>query len=419
MATPPATKKIKRERQYYMKRKILSIFILIACLCASLLFTACNPTPPPADEPAQHREATGVVSKKGVCISRYGGDNQDNGDKINDLNGSWWYNWGAKPTNTHIDGQFVPMIWGKGQVTSENLTYVKAGYEQGKFTHLLTFNEPDLPDQSNMTVDEALSYWEQLENIGIPLSSPAVSYYSAERGNEWLDEFMQKAKERGYRVDFIAIHLYQSFYSSGVVDELKKTMDALYKKYNIPVWLTEFGAIDIIARDSHQTQPSASCTQTNANAYIKNATDMLERLGYVERYAWFVDNFAGLYGNARPWEAPYTTLYNDDDTISQSGVAYKEIVSNIPLIFETPELPTASAGVAFTQSLLVAGGTGDYTFTATGLPRGFTLSKGGVLTGTASEVGIFPISVTVTDQGQGARKQSFTRKVVLKVKKAA
>ncbi len=356
----------------------------------------------------EHRDAPNATVKKGVCVSRYNTDDINNAAKIDAMNAGWYYTWGVKTENAHIDTNFVPMIWGKAQVTQSNINYIKSNFEAGNFTYLLTFNEPDLKDQSNMTVDEALSSWQALESIGIPLSSPAVSYYSATEGNEWLDQFMTKAKAQNRRVDFIAIHLYQSFYSPSAVNDLKATLEALHSKYNLPIWLTEFGAIDIIARDSGASKPSASCTAANAKRYIEQATNMLEQCGYLERYAWFVDNFAGLYGDNRPWEAPYTTLYNDDDTVSSSGTAYKNVISVKPIIAETKTLPNAKKGAAYSEQITVCGGTGNYTFSASGLPAGLKMSPSGKITGTPTTNTPATVKVTVTDSGKSGRRQTLT-----------
>ncbi len=386
--------------------------ILLSLLC--LFGVACAPNDTESTETfATHQDVAGAFVKKGVCVHRYKTSSIPNGERVDDLNVGWWYNWGPRPLNEYVESEFVPMVWGRQHMNEDDLGYIEQGYRDGKFKKLLTFNEPDLSVQANLTVDEALAYWPRLEQIGIPLSSPAVSYYSPTDGNEWLDSFMEKAIESEYRVDFIAIHLYQSFYSKGVVQQLKDTLDALYEKYGLPVWLTEFGSIDIIARDSGAVRPSASCTQKNTNTYITDATNMLERCGYVEGYAWFLDNFD--QSHSVPWEAPYTSLYNTDDTISDTGTAYQGVTSNFPLVLQTPSLTAVTQGQCVEQKIAVAGGTGNYTFKASGLPKGFTFSAGGVLRGTAEQKGIYPIVVTVSDSATMARKQTLTRKFVLTV----
>ncbi len=401
-----------------LTKKLFALALATLCAAGGFLLAACEDKNG-GEEYAPHKEAAVSVEKKGISVSRYNQNTAENGGRINDLQVSWWYNWGVEPENEHIEGEFVPMLWGKNDVNEANLEYIRTGYEEGRFTHLLTFNEPDLPGDdglsANMTVEETIALWPQLMELGIPLSSPAVSSYSAESGHWWLDEFMARADELDYRVDFIAIHIYQSFYDGKAVSQLKETLDALYAKYRIPVWLTEFGAIDIVARDSHAGQVSAGCTEENAKKYIVQTTDMLEQCGYVERYAWFVDNFAGLYGDARPWEAPYTALYNDDDTMSGTGATYRDVLSVVPLTLETPTLAVAKAGEKYEQTVSVCGGTGNYVFSVKGLPAGLTMTKSGRIEGTPSMGGIYPVTVTVTDGGKGYRRQTFTHKFSLTV----
>ncbi len=421
-----------------------TIAAAVAALIAVIPTAACgNDTPTSDDGYAKHAPADTEVVKKGVGVSRYNSGSEQGGkgntsttlaesaERIKNLGVGWYYNWGASPNNPEMDEniEFVPMVWGRGQSDADTLAAIKSKYDDGTYTHLLTFNEPDLPDQANMTVDQALSYWDDLESIGIPLSSPAVSSYSAENGHKWLDEFMEKAEAQDKRVDFIAIHIYQSFYSAAAVSELKTTMTALWNKYKRPIWLTEFAAVDIVSRDmQHPAQGekgtvSPSCTVKNAQKYMTQATAMLEQLGFIERYAWFVDNFGGLYDNYtdddkyndRPWEAPYTTLYDNDDAISEVGKTYRDVTSVVALQLDASALPDAMRGAKYSQKLSVAGGTGDYAFSATGVPGGLKLSKDGTLSGKPTASGTFGIRVTVSDSGSSGRKQSATYTVSLTV----
>lgn len=415
----------------------------VAAMVALIPVACGDDKPTETDKAAKHVAADVEVVKKGVGVSRYNSGSEQGGtantsatllqsaNKIKDLGVGWYYNWGTSPNNQKMDEgiEFVPMVWGRGQTDAGTLAAIKSKYEDGTYTHLLTFNEPDLADQSSMTVDQALSFWEDLEEIGIPLSSPAVSSYSAQNGHQWLDEFMTKAQAQNRRVDFIAIHVYQSFYSQSAVNELKETMTALWNKYKRPVWLTEFAAVDIVARDMQHTSPgekgtvSPSCTVKNAQKYMTQAAAMLEQLGFVERYAWFVDNFGGLYDNYtdddkhndRPWEAPYTTLYDNADNITEVGKTYKNIASVIALQLDTLALPAAKRGAAYSQKIKVAGGTGDYTFSATGVPGGLKLSRDGTLAGKPTATGTFGIRVTVSDSGKSGRKQAATFTVSITV----
>lgn len=408
------------------KRIISAIFALAFAMPMAACGNKAN-NPPAEPTYAVHRDEPNATVKKGVCLSRYNYGNDVNAtrnkyltlaqsaEKVAELDCGWYWNWSYKPNNTYISDntEFVPTVWGRNDVNDNVLDSVKQGYTDGKYTHLLTFNEPDMSDQANMSVDTALSYWDKLEEIGIPLGAPAVSWYNKDSGHPWLNEFMAKAKAQGKRVDFIAIHIYQAFYDSSAVSDLQATLGALYDKYGLPIWLTEFSARDDAGRDNGTLMPGA--TKANSIKYMSQAISMLEQCGYVERYSWFLDNFDSLYGDARPFEMPYGTLFNDDDTISDLGKEFKKISSNYPLVLETYGLAAAKKDKSYSQTISVYGGTGNYTFSATGLPLGLSISKSGVISGKTNKTGTFNVKITVKDSGKSGRRQTLTHSYSLKI----
>ena len=72
---------------------------------------------------------------------------------------------------------------------------------------------------------------------------------------------------------------------------------------------------------------------------------------------------------------------------------------NCPTITVAPAtLSTGYAGVAYNQSFTASGGAGTYSFSLTGaLPAGMTFANG-VISGTATQTGSFPLTITATDQ---------------------
>ena len=117
----------------------------------------------------------------------------------------WMYSWG-RTLNEEIPAnvEFVPMFWGKGSVTQERLDEVKQLIDEGSVKYVLGFNEPDGAAQANMTVDEAIALWPQLESLGVPLGSPATVHPT----HDWMVEFMEKAEALNLRIDFVAVHSY-------------------------------------------------------------------------------------------------------------------------------------------------------------------------------------------------------------------
>jgi hypothetical protein len=145
---------------------------------------------------------------------------------------------------------------------------------------LLGFNEPDMSSQSNMTVDQALSLWPRLMRTGMRLGSPAVAFGGDTPGG-WLARFMGGAKARHYRVSFITLHWYGGdFRTAAAVSQLRSYLQAVWKRYHKPIWLTEFA----LANFGGSPQTPGRGQQA---AFLTAATAMLQRLSYVRRYAWF------------------------------------------------------------------------------------------------------------------------------------
>ena len=87
---------------------------------------------------------------------------------------SWYYNWSATPhgIDTPAGVTFVPMIKDSSDVNAATLNEVKS---EGHY--LLGFNEPDVANEANMSVSQALALWPQLEATGMQLGAPAVSWH--------------------------------------------------------------------------------------------------------------------------------------------------------------------------------------------------------------------------------------------------
>jgi hypothetical protein len=115
---------------------------------------------------------------------------------------------------------------------------------------------------------------------GMMLGSPAVAANAATPGG-WLDQFMQGARARGYRVNFITVHWYGgNFDTAPAVSELRGYLQAIYDRYHLPVWLTEFALTNFGGTPEFPTQEQQA-------AFLTAAATMLAGLPYVQRYAWF------------------------------------------------------------------------------------------------------------------------------------
>jgi RNA polymerase sigma factor (sigma-70 family) len=236
-----------------------------------------KPTPTPTH--TAHRPATivppppaapAVSSRKGVGVWSFNGVNT----ALARSGAGWYYTWSTAHDGISGPG-FVPMIWGANSADAGSLARAKAAGP-----YLLGFNEPDMAGQSDMTVDQALSLWPSLMKTGKVLGSPAVAYGGDTAGG-WLDRFMTGAQQKGYRVDFIALHWYGGdFTTPDAVAQLKSYLEAVHNRYHKPIWLTEFALIDF-------SQGTRFPTDQQQAAFVTAAARMLDGLPWLQRYAWF------------------------------------------------------------------------------------------------------------------------------------
>jgi RNA polymerase sigma factor (sigma-70 family) len=256
----------------------------------------------PAAKPPPAPPVTATSQRKGVSTWNFSGV----GQALADSGASWYYNWGAAPNGITAPGgvSYVPMIWGAASVTAANLAQAS-----GEGHVLLGFNEPDLASQSNMSVAQALALWPRLMATGMSLGSPAVASGAATPGG-WLDQFMAGAKARGYRVDFITVHWYGGDFRTGpAVQELESYLQAIYARYHLPVWVTEF------ALTSYSGAAATFPGEAQQAAFLTAATAMLDGLSYVQRYAWFALPTSAGSGT--------TGLFSPGPSVTQVGRAFE------------------------------------------------------------------------------------------------
>lgn len=224
----------------------LAACLLIACLAA---IPACAST------------------KKGVGLADLHAP-----QRITALDIAWYYTWKPYAIEGAPPEKFVPMIWGGHRLDEQ----MKALKSRGKVPILLLINEPDKAGQANMPVDEVIARWPELSSLADRVSSPAAAGVLG----SWFDRFYRAAKARALRVDFMAVHLYGPPDADRFLDKI----DAVYRKYGLPIWITEFAVADWAAKDS----PGANqYSEQQVLDFMRAVLPELEKRPYVERYAWF------------------------------------------------------------------------------------------------------------------------------------
>jgi hypothetical protein len=248
-----------------------------------------------------------TVGKKG---SAYANVSQRWSYRTSDMNAHWMYSWGNLMRD-EIPGnvEFVPMVWGRNAAQSDDvINRLKDLKNEGKIKYLLGFNEPDGASQANMSVDEAIELWPRLEEVGVPLGSPAT----VNPNNEWMQEFMQRADAEGLRVDFITVHHYGGTNVPNFINKLSTTYQAYGQR---PIWITEFAVADWNATSPENNVHS----RQDVINFMESALPALEQIDYVERYSWFDGTQAPLYTSS---------LFDEDQNITSVGQAYANFSPN-------------------------------------------------------------------------------------------
>jgi hypothetical protein len=238
----------------------------------------------------------------GVASGRYAA--QGDARRLTAVGARWTYDWSAESALRGSSLEFVPMLWGAGSVTDATIAKLTADRRAGRAKHLLGFNEPDLGAQANMSPAQAIALWPRLEATGLRLGSPAVaSPYSASQSNpekHWLDDFMQRARRQHRRVDFIALHFYGDYTDPATVGHIERDLRAVHARWKLPIWITESGTLPAWKWEGRA--PHARPTAARARTHLRRMGAMLNRLPYVQRWAWFMDQCAG--------DCRSTTLYD-------------------------------------------------------------------------------------------------------------
>jgi hypothetical protein len=227
------------------------------------------------------------MTKKGAVISS---TDPKIVTKIHSLNPKWYYTWGPTAVIGLEDLPFTPMCWGSHGAPQKGVNAPV----------LLGFNEPDRTDQSNMSAAEALNLWPLLVSPARRLGSPATAANPSKSGS-WLEQFMAG----GPQVDFVCVH----WYAPPNVDSFLKQIDAIYMKYKLPIWVTEFAVADWAGK-----YPGGYDVNL-VQEFMKGACAGLESRDFVERYTWKTRNLADA-------NLGTSSLFNDDGTLTALGTIY-------------------------------------------------------------------------------------------------
>lgn len=244
---------------------------------------------------------TFFVSKKGMGSGMI--------ERVEDAALSWYYHWATGPIDAAPSKlNFVPMIWGKGSYVNEFL----ANPANAKYKTVLSFNEPDWEDQSDVSVDETIAAWPAFMNSGLRLGSPATAI--AAPWSDWFINFMDRINaDANLDLDYIAIHCYLEYADANAFIQM---IDDTWNRWQKPIWITEFGVAEW--NNGYWNGDDANARRSVIE-FMKKVLPELDKRDYVERYAWFPFDDTDQYGGA-------SGLYNvNTGVLNNLGQTYRNL----------------------------------------------------------------------------------------------
>jgi hypothetical protein len=244
---------------------------------------------------------------------------EENLPKVIALDPYWNYSWGPKRIAMQPDNiEFIPMLW--GALGSEGLerriaTDIMPQIQSGQAKRLLGFNEPGMEKQSDLTVDEVISYWPILERTDIPLASPSVGRATG----SWMVKFMQETEEKCRRMEYIAVHMYGPPSAGSFKNKMREAYE-LYGSWR-PMLITEFAVVDWNANTVEENRYSAA----QALTFMKEVLPWMQEpeQDWIAGYSWFSFKSSSPAGTS-------SALFDENGNITTLGRYYASVNTENP-----------------------------------------------------------------------------------------
>ena len=241
------------------------------------------------------------------------------------LNLGWYYTWGLTGS-PGLNLKFTPMCWGAPDAAKLNQI-------PGGSTELLAFNEPDGNQpgaQSNISIADIVSMWPTLKATGLRIGSIAAftspldpSYTQPDQPppaqqpsiptTSYFDALWTALSQANMTPDFIALHWYAPPDAAGFLSWI----DAIYAKYQKPIWITEMCPADWKA--GKPGQPAFErFPVTQIQQFMDDVVSGMNARSYVERFSWKTRPTSDInMGNG--------ALIADDGTLTPLGWHYASL----------------------------------------------------------------------------------------------
>jgi autotransporter-associated beta strand protein len=244
-------------------------------------------------------------------------------------NASWYYTWGLGEANRgSYDATHVPMFWGTWAVNQNNINAVR---NNPNVDWVFGFNEPERPDQANVSVADAVSAWTTLSNgfagSDVRLVSPAVS--DTTDGRAWMTDFRNQVNAAGLTVDAVAFHWYGWSTPNNPAQAASNFIGSVnwyHNLWNRPVFITEFAI-----HDWGGNYTDAQISEANRQ-FLDIVVPWLENTSYVAGYSWYnwfsdASLFAGSPATPTPMAYEHTGVIESGETYNFAGIDHAQRVA--------------------------------------------------------------------------------------------
>lgn len=191
---------------------------------------------------------------------------------------SWLFNWELwVPGSLPSDVQWFPCVRTAGNSKDVDAFLTDIIHNQGiKTDALLGFNEPEIPEQANLSVEAAVDLWKRVvipakTKFGLRLGSPGMSS-DVGRSKPWLSSFLDQLHGED-EVDFLVVHWYGPHFA-----DMRTFLEDMHQTYRLPLWVNEFAC---------SKMGDGEATIDEVEAFLHEALPWLDQCEWVERYAYF------------------------------------------------------------------------------------------------------------------------------------
>jgi len=197
---------------------------------------------------------------------------------------TWLFNWEVwVPDSIPQQLEWIPCVRTPANVKDVDPFLSDIIYNRGfKTSVLLGFNEPEIPEQANMTPEQAVELWKQVvlpakAKFGFQLGSPGMSS-DVGRSKPWLNSFLSQLAGQD-DIDFLVVHWYGLFFN-----DMRVFLEDMHASYGLPIWVNEFACVRMGEGDA---------TIPEVTAFIRDALPWLDACPWIQRYAYFGNHDVG------------------------------------------------------------------------------------------------------------------------------